>query len=122
MRKPGTNEDDVRMSDVLCDYCRREWTEDVPMVEGHQGACICGNCLTLAYAEVVVQRGGSAPPGFACRMCLETGKDREALSRTDESGWCSPIDDEACICRRCIKLGSGALVKDPDSEWKKPAE
>jgi hypothetical protein len=55
-------------------------------------------------------------------MCLETGKDREALSRTDESGWCSPIDDEACICRRCIKLGSGALVKDPDSEWKKPAE
>jgi hypothetical protein len=80
MRKPGTNEDDVQMSDVLCDYCRREWTEDVPMVEGHQGACICENCLTMAYSEVVSQRSGGAPPGFACRMCLELAGP-EALPR-----------------------------------------
>ena len=32
MRKPGTDADDVQMSDVLCDFCRRPWTMDVPMI------------------------------------------------------------------------------------------
>jgi hypothetical protein len=121
MRKPGTDESNVQMSDVLCDFCQREWTDDVPMVEGHRGSCICGNCLTLAYAEVVVADSGGAADGFACRMCLEAGKDRASLNRGDEHGWASPLDAEACICRRCIKLGAGALVKDPNSGWKKPA-
>ena len=123
MRKPGTDENNVQMSDVLCDFCRGEWTEDVPMVEGHHGSCICGNCLTLAYAEVVASAGGvgSALPGFSCRMCLESGKDRAALNRSDEHGWASPLDSEACICRRCIKQAAGALVKDAGSEWKKPS-
>ena len=120
MRKPGTDENNVQMSDVLCDFCRREWTEDVPMVEGHHGSCICGNCLTLAYAEVVGSGTGSAPNGYDCRMCLEGGKDREALERGDEHGWASPLDPEACICRRCIKQAAGALVKDVGSGWKKP--
>ena len=46
MRKPGTNENNVEMTDVLCDFCQREWSEDIPMVEGHQGSCVCGNCLS----------------------------------------------------------------------------
>jgi hypothetical protein len=121
MRKPGTDESNVQMSDVLCDYCLKEWAENVPMVEGHRGACICGNCLSVAYAEVVVHGSGSAAEGYVCRMCLESGNDRAALSRADEQGWASPVDPAACICRRCIKQAAGALVKDPDSGWKKPA-
>jgi hypothetical protein len=121
MRKPGTDENNVQMSDVQCDYCQREWTEDVPMVEGHRGSCICGRCLTLAYSEVVVDDSGSAADGYACRLCRETGQDREALSRGDEHGWASPMEPEVCICRRCIKQAAGALVKDPGSGWKKPA-
>ena len=65
MRKPGTDESNVQMSDVLCDFCGREWTEQVPMIEGHQGSCLCANCLTLAYTEVVVNGGGTAPDGGA---------------------------------------------------------
>ena len=33
MRKPGTDNDNVQMSDVLCDFCRAEWTDDLQMVE-----------------------------------------------------------------------------------------
>ncbi|MEY4827005.1 MAG: ClpX C4-type zinc finger, partial [Planctomycetota bacterium] len=31
--------------DFLCDFCGRDWTHAAPFVEGHHGACICGECL-----------------------------------------------------------------------------
>ena len=95
MRKPGTDETNVQMSDVLCDFCHREWTETVPMIEGHQGACLCGRCLTLAYAQVVLHGNSTAPPDYRCPMCLEQPADRETLGRADEPGWQSPLYDAA---------------------------
>ncbi len=121
MRKPDTDPDNVQMSDVLCDFCHRQWIEDVPMIEGHHGSCICGNCLTVAYTAVVLHGESSAPADFKCTMCLETNADREAEERSDHVGWQSPMHEEAVICRRCIKLAAGALHKDADSSWRKPA-
>ncbi|MHC4304982.1 MAG: hypothetical protein ACYSW2_10955 [Planctomycetota bacterium] len=109
MRKPGTDENDVQMSDVLCDFCHRAWTEDVPMIEGHQGSCLCARCLTVAYTEVVVNGDDTAPASYTCPMCLEDEKDREALGRGGESGWRSPVE-----------LAARSLEKDRDSGWKKP--
>jgi hypothetical protein len=120
MRKPGTDENNVQMSDVLCDFCRSEWVEDQPMLEGHQGSCICGKCMTIAYTEVMLHQQNPAPPEFKCTMCLETTKDREVEGRPNEPGWQSPAYPEAVICRRCIKLASGALHKDKTFDWKKP--
>ncbi len=118
MRKPGTDEHNVQMSDVLCDLCRREWTEDVPMVEGHHGSCICGRCVTVAYAEVVLHGAHRARIGYECPMCLEGDGDREATDRGGEPGWPGP--SEAVICRRCIELAARSLEKDRDSGWKRP--
>jgi hypothetical protein len=120
MRKPGTDENNVRMSDVLCDFCHREWTEDVPMIEGHQGSCLCGRCLSVAYTEVVLNGHDSAAAAYTCPMCLETDHDRAALGRANESGWRSPLDGDAVICRRCIELAARSLEKDGDSGWQKP--
>ncbi len=119
MRKPGTDESNVQMTDVLCDFCGREWSESVPMIEGHQGSCLCANCLTLAYTEVVVNGGGTAPDEYKCPMCLEERSDRESLDRAEEPGWQSPVQ-AAAICRRCIELGAESLGKDKDFGWKKP--
>jgi len=95
-----------------CDFCRRSWAEDRPMVEGHRGSLICGQCLTVAYTEVVVQAVGSAvPPDATCRMCLEH---REGLH------WTSPLHETEHICLRCIKQSAGVMVKDKESGWKKP--
>lgn len=120
MRKPGTDPDNVQMADVLCDFCHREWTEDLPMIEGHHGSCICGRCLTVAYTEVMLNKSPTAPEGYACTMCLEKAEDRAALDRADEPGWQSPVREEAAVCRRCIKLAAGALHKSKDFEWRKP--
>lgn len=120
MRKPGIDESNVQMSDVLCDFCRRQWTEDVPMIEGHQGSCLCARCLTMAYTEVVVNGAVSAPAGYKCPMCLEEEADREALNRGGEPGWQSPLHPEAVVCRRCIELAARQLEKDEDHAWQRP--
>jgi hypothetical protein len=109
MRKPGTDPDNVRMSDVVCDFCGAEWSDVLPMVEGHQGSCICGGCVTAAYREVVLGGRSTAPAGSTCRLCLEQRKDR---------AWAGPSG--AVACERCIKQSAGVLSKDKDYGWTKP--
>ncbi|TVQ64014.1 MAG: hypothetical protein EA379_03000 [Phycisphaerales bacterium] len=117
MRNPNADENDLQMSDFWCDYCRRPWTEDLPIVEGHQGSLVCGKCLTLAYRDVVLDElptpayEGPDPHGPKCTMCLEH---REDLM------WRSPAYDDAWICKRCIRQASTALAKDKDIAWEKP--
>ncbi len=121
MHKPGTNPDNVQMSDVLCDFCRAEWTEELPMVEGHQGHTVCGKCLRVAYMATVGEggvgspaappQGDHAPAGYTCAMCLE---------QRDDPAWQSPAYPEAVICRRCVKMSAGVLERDPDYGWKRP--
>ncbi len=120
MRKPGTDESDVKTSDVLCDFCHREWTADEPMIEGHHGSCLCGKCLTVAYTEVVVNGSSDVTKSYKCPMCLEEDGDREALGRGTEPGWRSPLHADGVICKRCIELAAGSLDKDRSFDWKRP--
>src|SRR5262245_9086231 len=119
MRRPGTDESNVQMSDVLCDFCRREWTADVPMIEGHQGSCICARCLTVACTEI--DCAAPVTSGYKCPMCLEQDADRAELGRAGEAGWPSPLQPEAVICRRCIDLAARQLERDEDYQWHRPA-
>lgn len=112
MRREGADEDNLSMADFLCDFCGSAWTDTRPMIEGHRGACLCGPCLTLAYADLEMAGvSDEAKPGETCRMCLE--------ERT-ESCWRSPVLDDAIACRRCVKQAAGAMHKDPDTDWWKP--
>lgn len=113
MRKPGTDPNNVQMSDVLCDFCRTEWTEELPLIEGHHGSIVCGKCLTVAYTQVVLHTQSTGQPGYTCTMCLE--------QRPDIS-WESPMYPEAVICKRCINLAAGALSKDKESGWTRPVK
>ena len=110
MRKPETDPDNVRMSDVLCDFCLCEWTEEIAMVEGHHGSCICGSCLRSGWEHVVVSGLDDAIEGWKCTMCLE--------NRSDPC-FKSPMREEARVCRRCIRLSAQALRKD-DTDWDAP--
>jgi hypothetical protein len=111
MRREGTDPDNVQMEDVLCDFCRSAWTLEIPLIEGHHGSCVCGPCLTAAYRRVVLAKSTDAEPGYRCTMCLE--------ERSDPV-YRSPTHGEAHICERCIKLASGALVRDRESGWSRP--
>jgi ClpX C4-type zinc finger len=121
MQRPGTNPDDVQMADILCDFCRREWTEALAMVEGHRGSVICGECLSLAFdaigrteaagEQAADGRGADASEAPTCRMCLESKR---------EKMWPGPMDASALACRRCIRQSAGMLEKDAESGWRRP--
>ncbi|MBS0189099.1 MAG: hypothetical protein JSS51_13615 [Planctomycetes bacterium] len=111
MRRPGTDENNVQMSDVLCDFCRQEWTDARFMVEGHQGSCICSDCLTHAYRAVARKSEPAVTEPGKCILCLET---RPAPL------WASPGFPDVLACQRCIKQSAAVLQKDPDFGWRKP--
>ena len=101
----------MQMSDFLCDFCERPWTDGIPMIEGHRGSAICGRCLTLAYTELAMNKGGSSASESACVMCL----DPEATPLYQ-----SQLREQAAICRTCAERAAGVLHKDPDYDWRKP--
>jgi hypothetical protein len=115
MQRPGTDPDNVQMSDILCDFCHRAWTEDQPFVEGHRGSCICGQCLAMAYRQIAMNESSAAaepPPGLSCALCLEA---------IVGPAWRSPAYPDAAVCRRCVKQAAGVLHKSPEFKWSKPA-
>lgn len=98
-----------------CDFCANAWDEQRPMVEGHRGSLICGNCLSIAYMELVHLDTGITPPREqACVLCLENGR--------EELHWVSPLNESVIACKRCIKQSAGVLHKDTDIPWKKPPD
>ena len=121
MHRPGTDASNVQMSDVLCDFCHRPWTEEVPFIEGHRGAVICARCLEVAFVELEAGDGPNVVTGgYTCRLSREDDRDREALRRAGEPGWRSPVDPEAVACRKVVRMAAATLQKDPDFDWRKP--
>ena len=110
MRREGCDPNDVRMSDVLCDFCGREWSDALPMVEGHQGSCICGDCLAESYRALVLAEATPAP-GAKCVLCLE---------HRDEPTWSRAGHGDPRACRRCVRQSAAVLQKDADLGWRKP--
>jgi hypothetical protein len=111
MHRPGTDPDNVQLSDIICDFCHPPWREDLPVVEGHRGAIICGDCLTAAYRGLIFGESPPVDPGYSCRLCLEQRSD---------AGWQSPRYPDAAVCARCVRQSAGVLHKDRDYEWEKP--
>jgi hypothetical protein len=111
MHREGINPDDVQPEDILCDFCGDPaWSAGTAGIEGHQGSLICGNCLTIAYRSLVLERQDL--PSAPCRLCLET---------RDDPAW-KGICVEGSACRRCIKQAAGALHKSKDWDWVKPLD
>ncbi len=111
MRREGTDPNNVRIEDVLCDFCRQSWALEIPVIEGHQGSIICGTCMSVAWRCMTDAEGvGDEGSTFSCTMCLEMREDAR---------WESPLSG-ARICARCVKLAATALEKDKESGWKRP--
>lgn len=114
MHRDSADPANMQLDDFLCDFCAQPWSEDRPFVEGHRGSCICGQCLTLAFADIAIFAAGTLPPeGQLCTLCLE--------SKPDTACWQSPLHEDKLACKVCIKRAAGVLHKDPDIEWTKPA-
>ena len=113
MQRPGADPDNMEMADFLCDFCGEAWTDDRPMVEGHQGHAVCGVCLAAAFRALVLKTGDApALPGEKCIMCLETRQ---------EPHWSPPAKPEARICTRCTRQSAAVLSKEKEMGWQRPA-
>jgi hypothetical protein len=120
MRNPNADENNLTQADFWCDFCHRPWTDDaIPMIEGHRGSIVCGNCLRVAYRAMIVDEEptppdhGAGDEGPECVMCLERRSHREPM-------WGSPMFAEAWICRRCARLAAQAIEKDKTFDWRRP--
>ena len=114
MHREGADPNNMQFEDFLCDFCAQQWSADRPFVEGHRGSCICGKCLTLAFADIAVYFVSDPPrDGELCTLCLE--------AKPDTPHWRSPLNDDKIACKVCVKRAAGVLLKDPDTDWTKPA-
>lgn len=124
MLRQGADPENLDAADFLCNFCGRSWSDDNPMIEGHQGSLICAKCLTVAYAEVgrTSSAEGADEAGKKARIAPD---DRPkcilCLEHRDEPAWRSPVAEDQYACRRCVRQGATTLERDPDSNWKKPA-
>lgn len=110
MRREGSDEEDLKPEDFLCDFCGSTWTQDRQMVEGHRGSLICSHCLTQAYSTVIRQGGGAlAPASATCTLCL---------AHHDTPHWQGSAGPLAC--KRCIEQSARILEKDQEAGWKRP--
>lgn len=111
MHREDIDENRVQPEDILCDFCgNTAWANNVPCVEGHRGSIVCGNCLSVAYSELIlVARGVSTTE--QCRMCLE---------HREEPVWQGAVEPVASICLRCTKQSATVLNKSKQWDWSKP--
>jgi hypothetical protein len=92
---------------LLCDFCRRDWDGQEPMIEGHHGSIICLECLKVALSE---QKAGGEK--YKCTMCLRFNMP-PALPR-----WSHAVHTEAIICQECLYQSARTFSKNPDVPWK----
>lgn len=96
-----------------CDFCRAAWREDLPMVEGHRGSLICGDCLRAAFIAIVLtETGDPAPADQVCAMCLSSPE--KSIWRREPGG--------PPACRRCVNQSARILSKDPEAGWRIPTK
>ena len=89
------------------------------MVEGHQGSCICGDCLADAYRVLVMVESAVPETPSKCILCLEL---------RSEPSWHAPADTatarvdgvQPSACRRCVRQSAAVLQKVSEFGWRKP--
>jgi hypothetical protein len=111
MHRPGSNPDHMTAEDFLCDFCLHHWTPDRPMVEGHRGSLLCGECLTMAYVLAKSPHAPTATEDAACILCLQHKPGPHGLG---------PRADGPIVCAECIEQAARKLEKDKDCDWRRP--
>lgn len=100
---------------ISCDFTGLDWDERIPMIEGHRGAVLSLDALSLAI-------DGAAPADatFTCTMCLKELPAGERVWKHPEPP--ASANPSAAICWDCIRQADRAFAKDPDTVWQRRIE
>jgi hypothetical protein len=92
---------------ILCDFCRRDWDGQEPMIEGHHGSVLCLQCLKQALIEQAV-----GEDKYKCTLCLRFNIP-PALPR-----WSHAEHTDAVACQECLYQSARTFGRTPGVEWK----
>src|SRR4051812_11336830 len=92
---------------LLCDFCRRDWDGQEPMIEGHHGSILCLECMKTALGAQ--ETGGDK---FKCTLCLRFNIPPELPH------WSNSAHPEAIVCQECLYQAAKAFRRNPDVAWK----
>ena len=95
---------------IACDFCRRDWDGQEPMIEGHHGSVLCLACMKQALGEQAVGEGK-----YKCTLCLRFNIP-PSVPR-----WHHPEHTEAegLVCQECLYQAGKAVGrnKEVDFTW-----
>jgi hypothetical protein len=94
---------------IVCDFCRRDWDGQEPMIEGHHGSILCLECLKAALTEQ--RTGGGGGEKYKCTLCLRFNIPPE-LPR-----WSNAEHPEAIACQECLYQAARAFSRNKDVPW-----
>jgi hypothetical protein len=93
---------------LVCDFCRRDWDGQEPMIEGHHGSILCLECLKVALKEQHTQPGPEAEGKYKCTLCLRFNMPA-ALPH-----WSHGAHPEAIVCQECLYQAAKAFSRNPE--------
>lgn len=94
---------------ICCDFCRTDWDQVKPMIEGHRGSVVCLACLKLALEQASAEEGE-----FSCTLCVRQNLPPSLVR------WTNPRHPQAVVCSDCIDQAAKAFDKDSEVAWSRP--
>lgn len=91
---------------ILCDFCRRDWDGNEPMIEGHHGSILCLECMKLALDNLT-----HAADKYKCTLCL-----RFNIPPTVPR-WSNPEKPEAIVCQECLYQAAKTFSRNEDNSF-----
>jgi hypothetical protein len=91
---------------IVCDFCRRDWDGQEPMIEGHHGSILCLECLKAALPA---QATGDQK--YKCTLCLRFNLPPE-MPR-----WSNPAHPEAIVCQECLYQAARGFSRNKEVPW-----
>ena len=88
---------------ISCDFCRRDWDGQEPMIAGHHGSILCVPCLQRPLDH---QAAGAEK--FKCTLCLRFNMP------ADMPHWADPAHPESVVCQDCIYQSAKAFHKNKE--------
>lgn len=93
---------------LVCDFCRRDWDGQEPMIEGHHGSILCLECLKTALRDQNTQPGPDADGKYKCTLCLRFNMPA-ALPH-----WSNAAFPEAIVCQECLYQAARTFSRNAD--------
>ncbi len=94
---------------IVCDFCRRDWDGQEPMIEGHHGSILCLECLKRALDGL--KDGGEK---YTCTLCLRFNIPPTVPRWSNPESTAEPA---AVACQECLYQAAKTFSRNEDNTF-----